>query len=154
MGADLLVATLRGAVQLTLVALVIAWIFRHPEGMAVYLPVMLGVAALTAQRRIGLGRWTLLRLVGAIAAGTVCAVLPVLLSGALETDARTVLPFTAQLIGGSMTAAGLTGLRMGEDVRGEWHVVEGWLALGAQPRQAVADLARRSVARALVPAVD
>ncbi len=50
---DVVVATLRAAVQLALVALVIAWVFRHPEGTFVYLAVMVVAAAVTASRRIG-----------------------------------------------------------------------------------------------------
>ncbi|HAG63588.1 MAG TPA: hypothetical protein DCL70_06205, partial [Kocuria sp.] len=35
-----------------------------------------------------------------------------------------------------------------------WDEVEGWLALGATPRRATLDLARRAVHDALVPALD
>lgn len=151
---EAVVAVLRAAVQLALVALVIAWVFRHPGGVAVYLPVMLAVAAWTSTRRIGLGRTVMPALALAIAAGAVAAVVPVLASGALELSAQTVLPFTAQIIGGAMTAVSLTGGRLRDDVQTEWHLVEGWLALGARPRQAVAFHSRRAVARALVPAID
>ncbi len=151
---DVLVAAVRAAVQLVLVALVIAWVFLHPEGAALYLAVMLGVAAWTSTSRIGLGSPVLPVVALAIAAGTTAAALPVLLSGALDFRAQTVLPFVAQIIGGSMTAVSLTGGRLRDDVLAEWDAVEGWLALGAPPRAAVAPQVRRAVARALVPAID
>ena len=50
---ELLVASARALLQLMVVALVIAWIFTHPEGALIYLAVMLVVAAFTANRRIG-----------------------------------------------------------------------------------------------------
>ncbi|MBO9555842.1 ABC transporter permease [Cellulomonas sp.] len=151
---DAVVAAVRAAVQLTLVALVIAWVFLHPGGVVLYLTLMLGAAAWTSTRRIGLGRRVLPSAALAIAAGAVAAAVPVLASGALPLRAETVVPFVAQVIGGSMTAVSLTGGRLRDDVRAEWDVVEGWLALGATSRQAVAEQARRSVARSLVPALD
>lgn len=148
------VAVARAAVQLVVVAVLIAWVFRHPGAAWLYLAVMLGVAAWTSTRRVGLGGGTFGALLLAVAAGTVTAVVPVVASGALDLGAPTLLPFTAQIIGGTMAAASVTGLRLRDDVRAEWDVVEGWLALGASPRQAVAAHGRRAVARALAPAVD
>lgn len=151
---DALVAVARAAVQLTVVALLIGWVFRHPEATALYLALMLGAATWTSVRRVGLGRGSFPALLLAIFAGATAAVVPVLASGALPTRAETVVPFTAQIIGGAMTAASLTGGRLRDDVASEWDVVEGWLALGATTRQAVAAQARRAVARSLVPALD
>lgn len=151
---DALVAVVRAAIQLTLVALVIAWVFGHPRAVLAYLPVMVLAAAGTAARRTGLGRAAVPPLVLAITAGTAAALIPVLATGALALRAEAVLPFTAQVIGGAMTAASLTGSRLRDDARAQWHLVEGWLALGANPQQAAMPLARQAAARALVPAID
>lgn len=151
---DALIAVVRGAVQLSAIAVVIAWIFQHPGGIAIYLPVMITVASFTAARRIGLGRMVIPQVAMAISAGAMATVLPVLASGALASDAGTVLPFTAQVIGGAMSAAAVSGGRMREDARTEWGTVEAWIALGARPGQAVAEQARRSVRWALVPSID
>lgn len=153
-GRDTLWAAARAAVQLVLVALVIAWIFRHPAGIAVYLPVMVLAAAFTAARRIGLGRGVLGWLVLAISAGAGLTVAVVLSSGALAAEASTVLPFTAQMIGGAMSAAAVSGGRLREDARTQWAEVEGWIALGAGPGRAVAEQARQAVRWALVPGID
>ncbi|WP_028049292.1 ABC transporter permease [Cellulomonas sp. URHD0024] len=151
---DALVAVARAAVQLTLVALVIAWVFQHPGGVAIYLVVMLAAASWTSVRRIGLGTSTWPPVALAIVVGALAAVVPVLASGALPVQAQTVVPFSAQIIGGAMTAVSLAGGRLRDDVRGEWDQVEAWLSLGATPRQAVVWHARRAVARSLVPALD
>ena len=151
---EAVVAVARAAVQLAAVAAVIAWVFQHPGAAWLYLLVMLGVAAWTSVRRVDLGRDTFPVLLLAVAAGTVTAVVPVVASGALPAGAPTLLPFNAQIIGGTMAAASVTGLRLRDDTRAQWDVVEGWLALGATGPQAVAAHGRRAVSRALAPAVD
>lgn len=151
---DAVVAIGRAAVQLVVVALVIAWVFRHPEGVVLYLGVMVVVATATSTRRIRCGP-ALAPMVGvAIVVGATCAVVPVLASGALAWRSDTIVPFAAQIIGGSMTAASLTGARLRDDAVRDWGQVEAWLAIGATPRQATADLGRTAVARALIPAID
>jgi putative ABC transport system permease protein len=151
---DLLVSALRAFVQLTLVALVIAWIFAHPQGAVVYVVVMLLAATVTAVRRIGCGYalsgWILL----AILTGAAATVGVVAATGALARDVQALLPFAAQMIGGSMTAALLVGSRMRDDALERWNEVEGYLALGARPRQAVARIGRSAVEQSLSPALD
>ena len=53
-----------------------------------------------------------------------------------------------------MTAASLTGARLRDDAARGWDEVEGWLALGATPRQATTALGRVAAGRALIPAID
>jgi putative ABC transport system permease protein len=152
--ADAAIAVMRAAVQLVLVAVVIAWVFRHPEGVALYLAVMVMAATATSTRRIRCGL-ALAPVVGAaIVVGAVAAVVPVLATGALEWRSETIVPFAAQIVGGSMTATSLTGARMRDDVAHDWEQVEGWLALGATAHQAVAQTGRLAVARALIPSID
>jgi len=151
---DAVIATVRAGLQLTLVALVIAWVFTHPEGVVLYLGVMLVAATLTSVRRIGADLRRAPAIAVAIAAGALSAVVPVLASGALAFRAETIVPFAAQVIGGSMMAASLTGARMRDDVAVHWGEVEAWLSLGGTPRAAVTDFGRRAVARALIPALD
>lgn len=151
---DTVVAVLRAAVQLVAVAVVIAWVFQHPGAAAAYLVVMVAVAGWTATRRVGLGATTAAPLTLAVLAGAATAVLPVVASGALAPGTPTLVPFAAQMIGGAMSATAVTGLRLRDDLRTGWDVVEGWLALGATGRQAVAEHARVAVGRALVPGID
>lgn len=151
---DAVVAMVRAGLQLTLVAVVIAWVFAHPEGAVLYLGVMLVAATITSVRRIGAGVRRAPAIAVAIAAGGLSAVVPVMASGALDFRAETTVPFAAQIIGGSMMAVSLTGTRMRDDVAVHWGEVEAWLALGGTPRTAVADFGRRAVARALIPALD
>jgi len=147
-------ATARAALQLAGVGLVIAAIFRTPALAPLYLAVMVAVAAWTSGRRLGGSRPVLLMCAAAVLSGAAGSAAVVLATGALPLTARTAVPFVAQLVGGSMTATTLAGQRLLDDVSAGWELVEGWLALGATPRQATRPMARTAAARALVPAID
>jgi len=151
---DLLIATVRGTAQLFGVALVIGWIFTHPGALPVYLTVMLTVATLTATRRSGQGLPVAPRLAVAISVGAGVVIAVATVAGAVTTDARTLLPYAAQVIGGAMIATSLAAGRMRDDVATNWDEVEAALALGAHPGQAVARIGQRAVARSLVPPID
>jgi putative ABC transport system permease protein len=151
---DYLGAALRSVVQLVAVALVVAWIFANPAGTVVYLAVMLLAATATSMRRIGVARSDAWRVLVPLASGAAVSVGAVLATGALPLEAQSVLPFTAQVIGGSMTAASLSGIRFRDDAHDQWDVVEGYLALGATPHQASSDIGRRAASRSLIPALD
>mgnify|MGYP003584488613 CR=1 FL=1 len=151
---DYLGAAVRSVLQLLGVALVVAWIFRNPAGVVVYLGVMLLAATATSMRRIGVGRRDAWRVLVPLICGVAVTLTPVLVAGALPVEAQSVLPFTAQVIGGAMTATSLTGSRFRDDAHAQWEVVEGYLALGATPRQATTELGRRAAGRSLIPALD
>jgi putative ABC transport system permease protein len=151
---DALVALARAVVQLALVGFVIRLVILTPALAPVYLLVMLLAAAWTSSRRVRRLRSSFRCAILAIAAGTVVVTAVVLATGALPRDTRDVVPFTAQVVGGAMTATTLAATRVRDDVLAGWDLVEAALAIGASPRQAVADVARRSAGRALVPALD
>ncbi|QMW64851.1 ABC transporter permease [Mumia sp. ZJ1417] len=151
---DAVVATVRGLVQLSLISLVIAWAFRHPTAAAALLVVMLAAAALTSTRRIGLGYGVYPTALGAIACGATVTVAPVMALDILPGGAEMVVPFAAQVIGGAMVAASLSGQRLRDDVTDRWGEVEAGLAIGLTPRQSVSEFGPRAVARALTPGLD
>lgn len=147
-------ATGRALVQLLAVGAVIGVILRTPVLAPVYLLVMVATAAWTSGRRLRRVRRAVPVAAAALVAGAGASAVIVFTLQALPLNARTAVPFVAQLIGGSMTATTLAGQRLIDDVDAGWDEVEGWLALGATSRQAVQELAPRAAARALVPALD
>ncbi|WP_432562475.1 ABC transporter permease [Kineococcus sp. SYSU DK003] len=152
-GRDVGVAVARAVVQIVVVGLVLAVVLRTPALAPAYLALALAVASWTSARRLRFPRsWPLTALAIGLGAATAAAV--VVGVGALEPRALQVVPFTAQLIGGAMSATTLAGRRLLDDVEGGWPLVEGWLALGATPARAVADLGRTAATRALAPALD
>jgi putative ABC transport system permease protein len=150
----MLAAGARAVVQLALVGLVVAVVFRTPVLAPLYLAVMVAAASWTSGRRLGGGRARFTTAAAAIVAGAAIAGVVVFGTSALPVSARSAVPFLAQLIGGSMTATTLAGQRFTDDVHAGWAEVEGWLAIGARPAQAVLLIARRAAGRALVPAID
>jgi putative ABC transport system permease protein len=151
---DALVVATRAVVQLSIVGFVIRAVILRPALAPLYLTLMLCVAAYTSSRRIRGVRLAFPSALAAIAAGAVTVSAVVIVTGALPRDARDLVPFAAQIIGGSMTATTLASLRMRDDVLASWDLVEAGLAIGATPRQAVADVAHGAAAKALVPAMD
>lgn len=148
------IASVRALVQLLLVALVIAWIFTHPEGAVVYLTIMLVAATVTSTRRIGGDLRDGMGVLVALALGAGSTVLVVTVTGALAFTAQDLLPFAAQMIGGAMTAASLAGVRLRDDVHDQLLVFQGYVALGATYRQAGRPFAHRAAERSLFPTVD
>ena len=153
-GREVFVAVLRAIVQLVAVAAVVRVVFETPQLAPVYLVVMLGAASFTSSRRLRGIRHSWSAALAAIAAGAGTAAVAVFATGALAWSTRDLVPFTAQLVGGAMTATTLAGQRLRDDVAAHWERVEAWLALGATAREAVAELARVAAGRALVPAID
>jgi putative ABC transport system permease protein len=151
---DVLVAAARAVLQLTVVALAFRGVFAEPAFVLLVLAVMFGVATWTATRRLrGFPRagWAVVAACGAgavVTVGLICG-LPI-----LDRSTRTLVAVSGIVVGGTMTAATLTGRRLLDGMRRRRTEVEAWLALGATPRQAVVTIARDAAAEALVPALD
>lgn len=151
---SVVVASLRAAVQLGVVALALRGVFANPLAVVLVVGVMYGVVVWTAGRRLrahaaGLRAVALSCGLGALVSVGIIVGLPV-----LARDVRTLVAVSGIVLGGTMTAATLTGRRLGEGLLRRRPEVEAWLSVGATPRQAVRDIARDAVFEALVPAVD
>ena len=151
---QVLVAVVRAGVQLTLIGAVLGLVFRFPAAVGLVLLVMLGTASWTAGRRLrefpGAGR----AVVAASLAGALLTLGVVFGTGAVELSTRYVVALGGIVLGGTMTACTLAGRQLLAGIRTRRDEVEGWLALGATPRQAVADVVRTAVGEALLPAID
>ena len=146
-------AMLRAAVQLAAIGVVLTGVITSPLWVAVALLAMFSVASWTAAGRLG-GRHRIPPVAAAIAAGTAVALGVVFGSGALEPSPRYLLAIGGIVVGNAMAITILAARRFLEAADEHWDEVEGWLALGARPREATRDLTRRAVHTALVPSVD
>ena len=147
-------AILRGAAQLAAVSLILGAVITSSAWVAVALGVMFLVATATATGRLGWS-WIHLAMAGSsMAAGIIVALAVVFVTGSIELTSRYALALGGIVIGNSMTIAALAGRRFNEAVIDRWDLVEGWLALGATPRQATRDMARGAAYSALIPSVD
>jgi putative ABC transport system permease protein len=151
---QVIVAAVRAAVQLAAIGAVLGLVFRFPAAAAVVLLVMLTTATRTAARRLRdfdrAGRAVLLSSL----AGALCTLVVAFATGAVAFEVRYVVALGGITLGGTMTACTLAGRQLLSGIRTRRDEVEGWLALGATPRQAVRDIARTAAGEALLPAID
>jgi putative ABC transport system permease protein len=146
-------AVLRGAAQLSVVALVLRGALEHVVLTAAVVGVMLAAVAFTAGGRLGGGRRVLDVLVSA-AAGAALPFGAFLGSGAVGRSTLLAVAFAGILLGNTMTACTLTGRRLQALVADRYGEVEAALALGFTDRQSIALFTGEAVREALVPALD
>lgn len=149
-----LIAIVRGGVQLTAVALALRGVLKAPPTVVLALAVMLTTASWTATSRLKafgkVGPAVTLCCISAAAA----SLITVFALDVLPFNARYIVALSGIVIGGAMTGATLAGRHLLTGLIARREEVEGWLALGATPRQAVRDVARSAAAEALVPGMD
>lgn len=157
-GAAPALAVLRGGVQLAAIGLVLRGVLDSAPGLsALVLAVMLSTAVWTAGRRLRElqgARRAFLAVALACSAGAVTVLAVVFALGVLPFTARYVVALGGIVLGGTMTSATLAGRHLVSGLRAHRDEVEAWLSLGATPRRAVVDIARRAVRESLVPALD
>lgn len=144
----------RGVLQLAVLSFVLSGVIRSPILVLAALVLMFSVAVITATRRLGWSLHHLLLTAAAMASGIAVVTSVVFATGALDLGARYALALGGIVIGNSMTIVSLAGRRFTEAVHDDWERVEGWFAIGATPRQATRQLARRTVYSALIPSID
>lgn len=153
---DLLVGTVRAAVQLLAVGYVLNWVFGTDSwlGIGIMLTVMLAVAAHHAGKKgEGLPRvrlWTFV----AIALAEVATVGLMVVLGIIPLTAQYLIPISGMVIGNAMVNAGLLLNRLQAEMTARRAEVEVWLCLGATPRQASAAVLKAAVRASMIPSVD
>jgi putative ABC transport system permease protein len=151
---DAAAAVGRAILQLGALSVILIGVISDPLWVAVGLVIMLAAAVVTAARRARTTRAELPALLGAMLLGPVVAMSIVFATGAIELSPRYVLAIGGIVIGNSMTIAILTERIFRSSVVDHWDEVEGWLALGATPRQSTIDLGRRAIRTAMLPSID
>lgn len=148
------IAGIRAVLQLAVIALILQGVFSEPWTGALFVVLMMTVAALTAAGRLKeLYRGRVAAIAGVVIAATISIAL-VLGLRMMEFEVRYVIAIGGIVIGNSMSGVTLTGrnfLRTSIAQRGE---VEGWLALGATPLKAFRRISQESIREALIPSID
>lgn len=147
-------AILRGALQLAAISLILSGVITNGYLVALALLVMFTVAVWTATRRLGRDRLMFGRVSAAMGAGVAVTLAVVFATGAIEFSPRYALAIGGIVIGNAMSITTLAGRHFQQTAAARWEEVEGWLALGARPRQATTELAREAVHAGLVPTTD
>ncbi len=152
---DVVLAAVRAVLQLAAVSAVIVVVLRSLPLTALFLLMMVAVAAGTAAHRItGSLRlrswWT----AAPILAGLLPTLGAILLSTAMPFEPVAILPTAGILIGGAMTATSIAGRRATEELTVHRGTYEAALSLGFNRRQGVSLVARDAAGLALVPGLD
>lgn len=149
-----LIASARAVVQLTVVALALRGVFAAPVAVVAVLAVMYAVATWTAGRRLHDHPHALRSVAIACFAGASVTIAIIVGLPTLARDVRDLVAVSGIVVGGTMTAATLTGRRLTAGLLARRDEVEAWLSIGSTMRQAVLPIAREAVFEALVPALD
>jgi len=150
---SLTTASVRAAVQLVAVSLVLAAVLSRLGWSLVFAVFMLGVATATSARRVEAPRawpWTAL----AISAGCLPVLVVIFASGAVPWNGASLVPMAGIIIGGAMTAHSLTGRRAFAALREEQGAYEAGLSIGLPRSQAIGEVIDRRLPEALVPGLD
>ncbi|MCH8613217.1 ABC transporter permease [Arsenicicoccus dermatophilus] len=146
-------AAARATLQLAVVGMLIAAVLRSWWLTLAFIVLMLGVASLTAGRRVvpdGGTWWTVLP----VCAGAVPVGMALAASGLVPLRPIAVVPILGILIGNAMTATTLAGKRTLDALRQRHGEFEAALSLGLLDRDAALLVGRDDAALALVPGLD
>jgi putative ABC transport system permease protein len=150
---DVLVACLRAAVQLGLIALVIAAVVRSLALSLLFVLGMTVVASGTAGRRLVRSRcgwWCAVP----VALSSLPVVALLVLLDVVPAEGVALVPVAGILIGGAMTGTVLAGRRGLDELRARRGEVEAAMALGFVDREAGLMVSRPAAAEALLPGLD
>lgn len=145
---------MRAVVQLGVVSLVIAAALGSVGWSLLVVAVMYAVAVATSARRIDVPARQVPWLALAVAAGALPVLALSLGSGVVPFDGAGIVPVAGIVIGGTMTAATLTGRRASDELRGAFGSYEAGLALGLTQQQAAFEVVQPSAREALLPGLD
>jgi len=153
---DTVVVSVRGCVQLGIVALVITAALEHIAGALGFALLMLLVASWTAAGRIGIPRPSAqtVALTAALAAGAVPITALIIGSGVIPFNGAGIVPTAGIIIGNTMTAAVLAGRRAFDELESSFGAYEAGLAVGLTSPVAAYEVLRPSAKEALAPGLD
>jgi putative ABC transport system permease protein len=149
-----LTAAARAVVQLAVVAAVIGAVVRSVVGSLLFVALMYVVAAATSLRRVRAPGAELPWVGLALAAGAVPVVGLCLASGLVPFNGTGVIPIAGIIIGGTMTAATLTGRRAFDELTTHMGLYEAGLALGLPSAESAALVLEPTARESLTPGLD
>lgn len=149
-----LVAALRAVVQLSVIAVLLHGVLALPWTVALFVILMLTTASVTSGGRVHELHDGRRAAATGIVVGSAVTVALIFSLRLIAFDTRYLVSVAGIIIGNSMSGATLAGRMFLRTVRDRADEVEGWLALGATPVVAHAEVAREAVRETLLPGID
>ena len=152
---DIVVATVRSAVQLMAVGFVLEYVFGSNHGLTpLVLAVMIGTATLTSGRRSRLvpGAYRIAALSVTAATGGTLGILLAL--RVIPTAPRAVIPLGSMIISTAMNTTSLVITRLRDDLASHRREVEARLSLGQTSHEAALPWHRAAIRTGMLPSID
>lgn len=152
---EIVIALLRGLVQVVAVGSVLLLIFDGPTALGfLILAGMMLLAAKTAEKRAGdlpgafrVSFWGIL-----IGAGSVIILMT--LAGVIDTKLTALIPIGSMIVANSMNSVGLALDRFEGEIKAHIGHIETALALGADPKTSVRPYTQAAIKASLIPRID
>jgi putative ABC transport system permease protein len=152
---EVLVALLRGFLQIVVVGSVLVLVLQGPGWISVLilLAMMLAAATIASKRAKGIAGAFQVSLYGiSIGSGLVIALMTAF--GVINTEMTSLIPIGSMLIANAMNASAQALERFKAEVQAHTGEIEAGLALGADPKQVVTPYVRAAVHASMIPRVD
>ncbi|MDB5081317.1 MAG: hypothetical protein JWP00_3241 [Chloroflexi bacterium] len=152
---EVMIALVRGIVQIVAVALALVVIFKGPEVVAV--PVLFGMlvtASVVAGRRVKDIPGSIMVSFYGITFGAGLVILLMVLAGVINPALTSVIPVGSMLIANAMNTCAQALERFASDIKAHTGQVEAGLALGATPGEIVRPYSQSAVHTSLIPRID
>jgi putative ABC transport system permease protein len=156
LGREVLIASVRAAVQLVAVGALLLVLFKHtglPGALAWVTAMVLLAGRVAGGRAKGLPHATRVATIG-VAVGAAATLGLLLVARVIDTSGRVVVPVGGMVVTGAMQGASLTLQRMRDEATSGRRAVEARLALGLDGGTAFAPHLRTALRNALIPAID
>ncbi|MEK4236349.1 ABC transporter permease [Paenibacillus sp. FSL H7-0714] len=153
---DIIVGTIRSAIQLLAVGYVLQFIFKTDQMIYVILIIifMISVAAWNAAKR-GLGLRGLVWRIGLAIATMELLMMGILLGlHIIEATPQYIIPISGMTIGSAMVVSGLFINHIKHEIQQSKGEIETLLSLGATVPQAIHEVRKRSVKFSMIPTID
>ncbi len=147
-------AIVRACVQLGILSFLLTGIITSPLWVGLFLVVMAGAATQVVASRLRLAWRRIPAIAFTIVVSASVPIVIVFSTTALQLTTRYALALAGIVIGNTMTVTTLMGRNLQQRLVSDRDQIEGWLALGATPRQAARPTARAAAATALIPSTD
>lgn len=152
---EVLVALLRGFLQIVVVGSVLVLVLQGPGWISalILLAMMLAAATIASKRAKGIAGAFQVSLYG-ISLGSGLVITLMTAFGVIETEMTSLIPIGSMLIANAMNASALALDRFKAEVQAHTGEIEAGLALGADPKLVVTPYVRAAVHASMIPRVD
>jgi putative ABC transport system permease protein len=153
---DIAIGTIRSALQLLLIGYVLQYIFnaQSPLFIVAIVSVMIAIAAFNAGKR-GKGLRGIVWKIAIAIGCTELLMMGLLLGfGIIEASPQYIIPISGMTIGNAMVVSGLLLNQMRREFDASKGEIETLLSLGADARQALQEVMKRSVKGSMIPTID